>query len=375
MEVIKVFLVVRWPVGGIRTFINYVYSAWPNSGIELHILTPDVMEVGVLKEQLRNLSCQWYSTPSDKPSVKDFMFSAAHILRANSFDVIHAHGFTSALSVSPLLPFCKAASVFTSHDVLRKNQFSGIWGALKRYLIPIALNRFDVIHSVSRDADENLKQYFPLVNKRKCLVILNGVDTDRFFWARAANMRSAIGVSSSIKLIGFFGRFMPQKGFKYLVAAIAELNKEFPDRYRVVCFGSGAFIREEKLLLEQQGLTHLFIFHDFVADTAPYIKSCDMVVMPSLWEACPLVPMEVLSAGVPLVATTCIGLREVCEGSPAIMVESASADSLAKGIQQVNNEAKSDALGYAKVAKERFSIESVRLEIMQLYWSLCERRN
>src|SRR5690606_9743044 len=132
-------------------------------------------------------------------------------------------------------------------------------------------------------------------------------------------------------LIGFFGRFMSQKGFKYLVAAMADLEQRFPGRYRVAWFGSGGFIREEKADLERCNLTHLFYMHDFVPDTAPYVKGCDIVAMTSLWEACGLVAMEVLAAGVPLVASRCVGLREVCKGSPAILVEPANAESLMAG--------------------------------------------
>src|SRR5690606_6737974 len=181
MQVIKIFMVVRWPVGGIRTFINYVYSEWQEQSIQLHILTPDIAEVDVLKDQLKGVDCHWYATPSHKPTFKEFMLAAAKVIRNNKFDVIHAHGFTSALAVSPLLPFIRAKSVFTSHDVLRENQFSGMAGALKKLLVPMALNRFSVIHSVSYDADRNLKEYFPLIVKSKCKVILNGIQTDRFF--------------------------------------------------------------------------------------------------------------------------------------------------------------------------------------------------
>jgi glycosyltransferase involved in cell wall biosynthesis len=365
----KIFLIVRWPVGGIRTFINYVYSDWTDFKIELHILTPKVMEVEVLKKQLTGVSCIWHTTATDKPTITEFSCAASKVMRTNNFDVVHAHGFTSALAVSPLIIFSKAGSIFTSHDVLRENQFVGLSGVCKKVLISIALNRFNVIHSVSNDADQNLKEFLPRVNKDKCRVILNGVDTQRFYSAKAIDLRTSLGISNEV-IIGFFGRFMSQKGFKYLVGAIRKLNEECPDKFRVVCFGSGAFIREEQSLLKELGLSHLFVFHDFVADTAPYIKGCDMVVMPSLWEACPLVPMEVLASGIPLVATKCIGLREVCEGTPTVMVEPADVDSLVEGIRSCIVVDKNRSEAYAKTAKERFSIDDVRRRISALYKAL-----
>ena len=56
-QMIKVLLIVRWPVGGIRTYLNYVFSGWESPKVQLHILTPNVPEVEILKEQMRSVPC------------------------------------------------------------------------------------------------------------------------------------------------------------------------------------------------------------------------------------------------------------------------------------------------------------------------------
>src|SRR5690606_4944946 len=109
-------------------------------------------------------------------------------------------------------------------DVLNESQFGGAKGKIKKLVMAILLNRFSVIHSVSYDAQENLQKTLPLINKARCRVILNGVDTNRFFKANAVDIKSQMGVAQDTVLIGFFGRFMSQKGFKYLVAAMADLE-------------------------------------------------------------------------------------------------------------------------------------------------------
>lgn len=363
-------MVVRWPVGGIRTFINYVYSQWGDSSLELHFLTPNLPEVHALKAQLKHVNCVWHSTSSSDPGFKEFFVAAQKIMSNNKFDLVHAHGFTSAFSVALRLPFMRAKGIFTSHDVLNASQFSGIVGQLKKIIFAFLLNRFNVIHSVSHAAQNNLLEMLPLVSKKKAQVILNGVDTERFFSAEPFALKQALNIAPEVKVIGFFGRFMSQKGFKYLVDAVAKLESQRPGQYRVVCFGSGGFIREEKAALEQRGLLHLFHFHDFVADTAPYVKGCDIVAMPSLWEACPLVPMEVLAAGVPLVASSCIGLSEVCENTPAIMVEPANSDQLYQACLGVNEISKQTFIDFSPTAKDRFNIKSSTATFRTLYSSL-----
>lgn len=371
IEMKKIFLVVRWPVGGIRTFINYIYGKWNYEPIELHILVPKVNEIAVLQEQLKNLPCVWHITASERPTFYDFMKEGISIIRNNQFSIIHAHGFTSAIAISPILPFSKAGKIFTSHDVLNEKQFAGIKGGVKKWLMSVALNRYDIIHSVSNDAEANLQENLPGVNSKKCVVVHNGVDTERFYTAEPYALGSQLGYGDDVVIIGFFGRFMSQKGFKYLIEAIQLLESKDPGKYRVVCFGAGAFIREEKETIARLGLESAFHFHDFVSDTAPYVKACDIVAMPSLWEAYSLVAMEVLAAGVPLVASSCIGLREACEGSPAIMVNPADSSSLMLGIEQAAQISPVTFSDYSEIAKIRFSVEKNREEIKKLYIDLA----
>ena len=369
-NVIKVFMVVRWPVGGIRTFIKYVYSSWQSPALEIHFLTPNVAEVNTLKSELAHLKCYWYTTESENPGFKEFCIKANKIIGDNKFDLIHAHGFTSALSVAWKLPFLKCKAIFTSHDVLSDSQFQGVKGSLKKLAIALLLNRFSVIHSVSYDAEKNLQQHLPLVNKEKCKVILNGVDTERFFNAEPINLKQQLGIPDSTRLIGFFGRFMSQKGFKYLVDAMEMLEASHPNQFKVICFGSGGFIREEKSALQKRGLSELFYFHDHVSDTSPYVKSCDLVAMPSLWEACPLVPMEVLAAGVPMVASSCVGLGEVCLGTPAVMTEPANANALSQAILDCSQLSPQLFNAYANSARLRFAITETRRQFQILYSGL-----
>lgn len=366
----KIFLVVRWPVGGIRTFINYIYGKWNYEPIELHILVPRVNEISILQEQLKHLPCVWHITESERPTFYAFMKQGVSIIRENKFSIIHAHGFTSAIAISPILPFASPGKIFTSHDVLGEKQFQGFKGRVKKWLMSLALNRYDVIHSVSNEAETNLQENLPGIERKKCVVIHNGVDTERFYNAETDNLRTRLGYKDDVVIIGFFGRFMSQKGFKYLIEAIQILEGENPGKYRVVCFGAGAYIREEKEAISRLNLESSFYFHDFVPDTAPYMKACDMVVMPSLWEAYSLVAMEVMAAGTPLVASACVGLREACVGTPAIMVEAGNPLSLANGIKCAEKIDRDKFSDYANIAKERFSVDKNREEIKNSYLEL-----
>lgn len=367
----KIFLVVRWPVGGIRTFINYIYGQWDCESVEFHILVPKVRDVSQLQEPLKALRCVWHFTESEKPTFYEFMRAGLRIVREHKFSLVHAHGFTAAMAMGPMLPFMQSGKIFTAHEMLDKSDFSGIKGRVKKFLISMALNRFDTIHSVSNDAEDNLLSNLRGLNPKKCIVLHSGIDTDKFYTAKPIQLRSHLGYSTDEIIIGFFGRFMPPKGFSYLIGAMRILEKKQPGKYRVVCFGAGAFIREEQHVINQLGLNNVFHFHDFVPNIAPYIKSCDMVVMPSLSEAYGLLAAEVLSSGVPLIASSCPGLREVCADSPAIMVSPANSEELASAIERSWRADSAILKEYAGIARHKFSIDITRDKLRDLYSDLA----
>jgi glycosyltransferase involved in cell wall biosynthesis len=230
----------------------------------------------------------------------------------------------------------------------------------------------DIIHSVSYDAQENLLDYFPGLAGRggKCVVIRNGIEVDLFAESAARDLRSELCVGSNVFLIGFLGRFMAPKGFGYLVDAIEILKREFnlPKHPLVLTFGEGGFIREEKQAIIDKGLDRFFRFMPFTPNVAGTIKGLDVVVMPSLWEACPFQPMEALASGTPFIGTDCIGLREVLRATPATVVPKANSMALAKALlKQMEHERKREFKAFMVDAGERFDVRKTRQGLLELY--------
>ena len=79
-------------------------------------------------------------------------------------------------------------------------------------------------------------------------------------------------------------------------------------------------VREERAALERAGLRSYFSFLPHLPEVASTLKAVDVVAIPSLWEAMPLLPMEAMVAGVPVVGTNCIGLGEILVDSPSAIV-------------------------------------------------------
>jgi glycosyltransferase involved in cell wall biosynthesis len=325
----------------------------------------------VLIEDLSELAVR-YVPVAEEPSPTGFSLKVASELFRGRYDLVHSHGFTSGVCAVLSAVASRTPHLMTSHDVINENQFVGGTGKVKKQVIGQLFNLIDAIQSVSREAQLNLLEHFPALGRRdgKCIVIPNGIEIDRFVSAIPRDLRGEVGEGRDVFLIGFLGRFMAQKGFRYLVDAI-ELLRARDDLVKqplVLTFGEGAFIREEKKAVKERDLADSFRFLPFTSNVAGTIKGLDVVVIPSLWEACPLLPMEALVAGVPVIGSDCIGLREVLRGTPAILVPQADATALAQALaQEMEKSSRESFLSFRATAAERFDVRKTTRSILNLY--------
>ena len=139
----------------------------------------------------------------------------------------------------------------------------------------------------------------------------------------------------------------------------------------MLAFGWGGFIREEQAEIERRGLQANFHFLPFQENPACAIRGTDVVVIPSLWEACPLLPMEVLVAGVPIIGTDCVGLREVLQDTPARIVPAADSKALAEAIIAEIKAPSNEKMEHFKdKASKRFDVTHSAIKLQDLITKL-----
>ena len=370
----KILSVIRWPVGGIRTFIRYVYRNFDFRRYSFTIIAPDLPELRILLTDLDGLDLSYI--PLDKnPSNISFFRAVSKTIVNCKFDLIHSHGFTAGICSILGSILTRTPHMLTSHDVFRADQFKGLKGYIKKKALLLTLPTIDIIHSVSHDAQQNLIEYFPSLSifKKKLIVIPNGIEIERFLNNNKEDLRKKLGLPSDTFLIGFFGRFMPQKGFVYLVDALDLLYKNYDLQKKplILAFGEGAFIREEKKYVREKGLEKCICFLPFTHDISATLKGLDVVAMPSLWEACGLLAMEVMVSGIPLIATNCVGLREVINNTPARIIPPRDSQALAEAIiKEMEAPSKEKMISYSTEASQLFDVKKRAQEIETLIKSL-----
>lgn len=369
----NILLVVRWPVGGIRTYLNYVFSGDEFSDAKFTVIAPDV---GGLSAQFGTVfSADRFNYIPCENSAQGVFNVVWQQLRQQEFSLINVQGFTSGIAafIPALLLAGKIPRVLTVHDVLHPVHFSGVKGKIKRWLMAQVFKRYHCVVPVSGDCRDNMLSFLPEVAATKINTINNGVSVSRLTASTPAPLRQQLNVSDDYFLIGFLGRFMAQKGFRYLVDAVATLTQDeaVTRKPLVLCYGMGGFYREEMAAIKARGLEDHFKLFSQVEDVGAVMKSLDVVAMPSLWEACPLLPMEVLICGTPLIASDCIGLREVVANTPAWVVPQADGQALASALKAaMADDRRSEFGAYAPLAAERFAVARTRAEVAALYGEL-----
>ena len=364
-------LVVRYPTGGIRTHLKYFNALAPSRPDRLQpvLVCPEGEQALALAKTLDlppelNLSAGVRSPGAMARTV----FRAS---RRFNVRLIHSHGFTSAAVAAPTALLQGRAHLVTVHDVITP----GALGRASRteWLgLGLAMRFAQAVHAPSNDCAASLRLLPFMGHARNIVVIPNGIDPGQFSGVTPRHIRSELGLSPDTFLIGFFGRFMALKGFRTLVDSIGLLKStEGLPPIVVLAVGNGGFIREDQSYIEQCGLGSSFRFMDFVENPASLIAAVDCVSMPSRSEAYPILGAEVMALGVPLLASTCVGLREVTSDTPARTFPPDDPASLARAIAaEINSPSKRRSAEFAPEALRRFDFTPKAARIENLIQSL-----
>lgn len=369
----KILIVVRWPVGGIRTYIRYIYSFEWFKSCSIKLLTPKLGLAPYFNQVFDGADFQYIES---NDSTRGILFSVFSHLKRRKADLIHSHGITAALLVAPLAKLFRVKHIVTTHDVFLDRHFQGINGKLKRWLIGQWLRMVDVINPCGYDTADNLHQVFPfLANKIK--PIRNGIDVKAFSKPDIRDLRAELKLDNEVLLVGYFGRFMEQKGFDLLVDCLAKWMQESPTKkLHIACFGWGGYIREEQEKLRSRNLEQYFSFMPQTDNMPAALRGVDVAVMPSRWEACPLLPMEAMVAGTVVLASDCIGMSEVCTDTPAEVFKSEDTDALYAGLRNVQEQLqakKQQAQEFSDQAVLRFDCMNTAKQLQALYQSVLSK--
>ena len=208
-------------------------------------------------------------------------------------------------------------------------------------------------------------------------VIQHGVDVGSAAAERPAGiLKRRLALPDETFLFGFFGRFMPEKGFDLIVAAVEELSRRGydPAAFRLLAVNHGGYVREYTAEIEARRVDRYFAFLDLQPGILDLLRGVDLSLMPSRSEAAGYVAMEALAVGCPLIASDCVGLREVTRDTPAVSIPAGDAGALADAMQRALGMAdlRRPFQEYAEKARGRFDVDKATARLERLMLRLVE---
>lgn len=144
------------------------------------------------------------------------------------------------------------------------------------------------------------------VRKSNIVIIPSGVDLTRFdpeqpeVKRNAALLRNELDMGDSV-VVGYVGRLIAAKGLTYLISAVRQVQKEYPNVVLLVV-GDGPQRTDLEMMAKNSKIRA--IFTGWQAETPPFYALMDIFVLPSFFEGLPNVMLEAMAMKKAVVATT-----------------------------------------------------------------------
>lgn len=147
--------------------------------------------------------------------------------------------------------------------------------------------------------------------------------------------RERLGLASADPLLLSVGRLVPQKGHRYLIAALPELIQQFPQTH-LVLVGEGWLKSELEAQARVAGLALHVHFLGKRTDVAQLLAACDIFVFPSLFEGLGVSLLEASYAGCACVATNTGPIPEIIrDGETGLLVTPANSQTLTRALAEL----------------------------------------
>jgi len=236
---------------------------------------------------------------------------------------------------------------------------------IRRYLSYVT----DVIHTMSADLKHALVR-MTMINPKKIITILNGVELEKFKRAPNPRFRVMLGMQLEDLVIGSTGRIAPVKNFELLIRVIPEVNRAgiYP---KVLFVGDGPSLPNLKSLTKEYHLEEQILFLGDRSDVPELLNMMDIFVLPSFSEGLSNSILEAMATGLPVIATDVGGNPElVVHNETGFLFPSEDAATLTKRILELAGDAEKKhrmgALGRKRV-EELFTLERMMQNYEQLY--------
>ncbi|MCF3940145.1 MULTISPECIES: glycosyltransferase [Gordonia] len=236
----------------------------------------------------------------------------ADLRRSQTDVVLVPHHHRAALLIGRLAArVARVPNIVAAHDmdltsvggrVLPRATVSTLW--LSDALVLLTRAQGDYLHR-----EEGVGR--TIASTTREIVIPNGIPIGEAPGAQARlRARERLGLSPDDFAIGIVARLSPQKAHEVLFTAVASLATDHPNTCLLV-IGGGQRESELRSLAADLGIDEQVAFIGVRDDVPDILPGLDVSCLSSVHEGVPIIMIESMAAGLPVVATDCGSLRDL----------------------------------------------------------------
>jgi len=276
-----------------------------------------------------SIDSQLFETPMRSKFDLQCVSRIAKLFRQNDYSILHAHTPRTLLIGRLVARKLNCPLVYHVHSPVGRDSERGFANRLNTWIESWSLKGVDRMICVSR----SLAGYMAELghSNQKIRVVSNGVAPIKNLPARDLPLPTWT--------IGTMALFRPRKGTEVLLDAIATLKQRgiMIKLLAVGPFETSPYESEIRQRVASLGIGQQIHWAGFQTDVNEQLRKMDLFVLPSLYgEGLPMVVLEAMANGVPVVASRVEGIPEaVRDRIDGLIFEPGNADDLATRLQSL----------------------------------------
>lgn len=295
------------------------------------------------------------------------------ILSHEKYDIVHTHGYFADIIGSIVSHANKIPHIATCHGFISNDKYLKVYNIIDKY----TLRYCDKIIAVSDPIKSELVNCG--VHSGNIITIQNAtrinLEEDNIFQYRNEK-RKELSIGYNDYVIGYVGRLSEEKGLEYLLQAVYKIKRRM-NNCKVIIMGDGPRKKDLEILCTNLGLMNNIIFTGFVDNVEQWYPALDVFVLPSLTEGTPLVILEAMQCGVPVIATMVGGIPDVIRtGENGIVIKPRCSEDIESAIIKLieHEKMRGNIIEKAKeTVKEKYSVNKWIRMIEAEYIKLVEK--
>lgn len=286
---------------------------------------------------------------------------------SQQFDLFHFHLSGANWIAKPLAAFLGTQPRLVHDHASGDLQFRGV----SSMMIDAMMHQFSS-HTIAVAPEvKNFLINYEALSPDRITVIPNGVNTKLFRLGSSLEKKEArqfFGFQENETIIGTVGRLAVEKNQKlFLKAAQKSLQQGLKAKF--VIAGSGPEEESLRLLARELRISDQVKFLGQIKERALFYRSLDRFALTSFHEGLPIVLLEAMASGIPVISTDLEGARYVLEqGRHGVIVPSDDVEAMAAAFLQTPS---GQQIHLARVKVEAdFSALTATQKVEQLYEQL-----